>query len=101
MMNKNEEKRAGLFCWKLSYIREIRTPKSIIKKVFPCAPIIGVYPSIKVSAYIVPENNHGKPVNKYDLIISITTLEMGRGKKARFWGLDNLRKLFSRSKNPE
>tara|TARA_B100000482_G_C12420391_1_gene224851 strand:- start:49 stop:198 length:150 start_codon:yes stop_codon:yes gene_type:complete len=49
----------------------------------------------------VPEINHGKPVNKYDLIISITTQEMGRVKKARFWGLANLRKLFNRSKNPE
>ena len=37
---------------------------SIIKKVFPCAPIIGVYPSIKVSASIVPEINHGKPVKR-------------------------------------
>ena len=40
--------------------------------------MIGVYPSMRVSASIVPEINHGKPVNRYDLINSINTHDTGR-----------------------
>ena len=45
-------------------ILKIKTEIKIIKKLLPCAPIIGVNPSIRVSANIVPEINQGNPVKR-------------------------------------
>ncbi len=61
-------------------IKNNKDERSKSKNVLPCAPMIGVQPSINVSANMVPDINQGNPVNKIDLKYSTTIQTNGNEK---------------------